>query len=304
MKNSQKSWVIPLICALFLISISCLQYYNAKNSLYAKPPLGVSSTADITYVSSQQIYDYLQPIIITQNTYLLAQHVGILAIDQAKSVINLIISDTQSALTSEQKILLIVAGASQRKSVPEQHELLTLFLQTPALHASTPLLFVAANSRYSALTPTIFYWILEHKKTMPAEAFMRWYKITVMDSFMYAILENDVTTLTTLLRYKVPLTSAQASELLWFVIGNNKNTTFVTVLVSQASANVDYARHGKTLLIKAVENNNAAMVQTLITQGAQVNLFVDPAIGTPLQIAIQKNRVKLEALLRKYGARE
>jgi len=121
-------------------------------------------------------------------------------------------------------------------------------------------------------------------------------------TFESAIDDDDLESLELLVTKKLRITPKQAAYLLWYAIDKNKNTNFVPFFVKRG-ANVNYIdSQGNSLLIRAVENNNEAMTRALLETGAIVDLVANPAIGTALQITIERGYSSIEFLLREYGA--
>ncbi|HXW86429.1 MAG TPA: ankyrin repeat domain-containing protein [Candidatus Bathyarchaeia archaeon] len=294
--------VIGVLCC----SIGII-HRGKRYELQAEPlPARTEETSEeLAYLSPEQAYLYIQPIIITHNIYLLVQKIGQLTLEQTKALLSVIIKDLRSPLTQEEKVTIILGCVELRKLRVEKYDLLSLFTTFSTLALGIPPLFVASISSYPKTVVTLVGWVQEQRVDAPAEKYAQLRKTFIDDGIRYAITENNIEALKKMLQYKVPLDKEKASELLWYVVSvQGRDNNFVSLLVTDAGADVNYAYNGRTLLMKAVENNDKAMVAKLLENGADVSLIINPAVGSALQLAIEHHFVTVELLLRKYGARE
>ena len=121
-------------------------------------------------------------------------------------------------------------------------------------------------------------------------------------AFARAVEDNDYAAVETLFSKKVRIPQHKASELLWYIVGTEKNSNLISLLVNHAQADVNYTENGKMLLVAAVEKNNTDMVRVLLDQGAIVDRVIDGEKNTALTIAMKNKYRSVAQLLREYGA--
>ncbi len=114
-----------------------------------------------------------------------------------------------------------------------------------------------------------------------------------------ALERNDVGMMIALYQTGMPFDTVEASPLLYRVIDENKNPDFVPFLVHYLKADSNFSPDGKrTLLIKAVEDNNMPLVHMLLEHGADPDIILDSQIGSAQQIAFERGYTPIELRLR------
>jgi hypothetical protein len=210
------------------------------------------------------------------------------------------IQDNVIPLSYDDKVKIIygmVMYADSKKNV--QYEWLDLFLKYPSLHLQTPVLLTLARSSYADAIGLLVAWGKDRQKNSAYNGILSQY---AQHAFMSAIEDNDYAAVETLFSKKVRIDQSRASELLWYIVENNKNSRLISLLINHAQADVNYIHNGKTLLIAAVEKNNLTSVRALLDEGVVVDRVIDNEVDTALTIAMKHNYHGVEMLLREYGA--
>ena len=263
MVMGKKRDVLHLLTVMGVLCCSIGIIHRGKRYELQAEPLPAKTedvSEELAFLSPEQAYLYLQPIVITHNIYLLVQKIGQLSLEKTKALLSVMIKDFQSPLTHEEKLSILLGCVEQKKTREEKYDLLSLLMNFPALTTGIPLLFVAATTDYTATISTIVAWVEEQEKIMDVEKYEQMKKMFIHDAFMYAIAENNINALKKMIKYKVPIGKEEASELLWHVVSSEgRDSNFVSLLVVDAGADVNYERNGRTVLAKAVENNDKTL---------------------------------------------
>src|SRR5690606_12151867 len=205
-----------------------------------------------------------------------------------------IIIDSTFLFSPEEKMRIIfgtILHCNGKKSI--QHRLLNFLITYPELHKTVPALLVLMRSSAVDILPVFTNWARSLHKNDQKEDLM---SLFVNDALVAAIDQDDYDIVESMFSKKIKISYEKASQLLWYIVENNKNNKFVSLLVRHAQANVNSIDNGRTLLIVAVEQNNKKMIQSLLDEGAVVDRIVDPAKGTALQIAMALNNIGIQEL--------
>ncbi len=218
----------------------------------------------------------------------------------AKDLVEKIITDESLSLSNEEKIKIIF-GLAAHKSLKKnvQYELLDLLLKYPALHKDSPLLLTLARGKYADMMGLFIAWGKDRQKTIARHDLLA---SSAESAFSVAVAQDDYQAIEVMLSKKLRISVPYASELLWYIVNNNKSSSLVSLLVRHAHADVNYAEREKTLLIAAVEKNNIDMIRVLLDEGAVVDRVVNARKGTALTIAMRRKYTQAAELLREYGA--
>jgi ankyrin repeat protein len=245
--------------------------------------------------------NFLQP---SRNVKEIANALTGLPIKKLTDVIDLIM-EQKSPLTSDDKLELLFALAAK---YPKNDSILFPIFDRidiyENLRKNEPVLYIAAHRGYATILPYLVKWAQGFKKRHAGYTHLS-IEHLIINSLRYAVEQNDTENLEIMLSHGVPITQQEASELLWTVVKDNKDPGFVGILLKNG-ADINYVEDGYSPLIKAVENKNFNMVRTLILETKKakkhldINAFYDPAIGTALQLAIEKGLTKIDAYLRKF----
>lgn len=287
----EKSGVHLLLGLLLLFSISVGMLYGDKKGYVELKPHD-RSAGGLATVSVDRAVQELAPFIQSRSKEQIVDSLEDVPVAQALAIIKKLLDESQVLLTGSD-LVAIIYGVMLYYPVDVQYQFLDLIPAYPRLQGVEPLLFVAAHSSYPQAIPTIRAW---SKKRLSDDGVAR--------ALTYAVEHDALDELRALHDNGITFTQGRATDLLWLAVNNNKSAVMVTYLINVAGAQVNSKKDGHTPLITAVEHNNMALVKTLVQLGAQVNMFVDPAVGTALQQAIHLGYTDIELYLRAHGARE
>lgn len=283
-----RSDIALLLTVLVLFSASIGFLHGSKT---VRKDTVRSYTHPLDEVRRSQALNYLQPLLIARAPGVLAQTLQGVSLERTEELARIIIKDNKSPLSRDEKVVFILALA--HAFTLDQYAQYKLFNLLRLLKKGTPPLVIAAQSEYVAEIPVLTGWIRSKNiiEFAPEQA------------LTYAVDTNNIDAFMNLIKYGVPLNSTVATQLLTLVVEQNRDVRFVSFLVDHG-ADVNVVENKRTLLMIAVEQNNKAMVQTLLNSGAQVGIVIVPEIGSALQLAIEKGYGDIDVLLREYGARE
>ena len=168
-----------------------------------------------------------------------------------------------------------------------------LFSFLSVLKPHEPLLYIGARSLAYRGLGAVRNW-LQQRSTLEQEQ---------RAALHYAIAHRDMTAFTRLMHYVGTMPPVLASELLFSVAHDNSDPAMVPPLVKHG-ADINGVYQGMTPLVAATKNNNLPLVKALFKHGADATKFGDPAVGTPLQVAIENQFVGIEQWLRDNGIKE
>lgn len=289
-----------IILSIFSASIFFLNNNKKKNNTQTHIDLTGHKTGSVTKVSLEYAYEQMGPLFISRDIDLIVKIVGQFKDQGAGGLVEKIIQDNSLSLSHEDKMNIIfgaVAYCGVKKNM--HYELLDLLLKYPLLQSDSSALLTLARSKYPDVIAMFINWGKDRQKNNGHAGLLTKY---VEQAFAKAIEENDCGAIELMLSKKVRLSHQTASEFLWDVVLNNKDSSLITLLVHHTQADVNYADSGKTLLIEAVEKNNTDMIRVLLDEGAVVDRVVDAEKGSALTIAMRNNYSSAEQLLREYGA--
>ncbi|HEV2600976.1 MAG TPA: ankyrin repeat domain-containing protein [Candidatus Babeliales bacterium] len=263
------------------------------------------SVNPIATLSDDEVVNFLTPLLSAQSEDNIVDTLVNIPIQRASAIVEKIIA---TDFPRNLIIQVIFGVATHYMNNPTAQKQLFVLLETKKLIPGAPPLFIAAQSSYPQIIPPFLAWAGNKKKQI------------VNQALRYAVAQNGTKELTVL---KTLITPEQASELLWYAVDFNGKSSVLQILIDR-NANIEQTQQGKTLLLLAVERLNPRIISLLIkaadtrkiNRKKYINKFIDPNIGTPLQLAIRmqndpkfapniKNEAaQIELLLIKYGASE
>ena len=254
-------------------------------------------------MNAQDAFDYLVPLLIAGTINGAAGMLKQFAPEVRDTVVTSVLDEENTHLKAQDKITFLIAAVQH---YTEDQDIQYALLDSIAQHKEhLPYQYTLQSATQDAYVSTIeplLQWIAQRRT---GKKYKRFAKKLFDEGLENLITHNDVHALDVLLSKKMPLRKQQATALLHTVVLKNRDPEFVSLLVQRAGANVNYTDKSKhTLLMHAVTQNNVPMTHVLLQEGAKPNKLTSPAIGTALQLAIQKRYVEVELLLRRYGARE
>ena len=274
MKNSKSFDIIILLSAL-LILCSGMSFLSGQ----------------IATDTIKQVWQQLQPFLISRNTQNVAAVITQLSYNQQKNIVQQLLADTKSTLTAEDKIRVVFEVVLSLTKEKEREELLQMLMNSEHIINEVPPIYVARLKKYSPIAKMLL-------KIIPKAVQNNLFFLAIQ----YALRDDKKATIM-IETLEFPLSVQQATQLIWQVVEERKNPALITALVKKG-AQISSKKNGRTLLVLAVEQNQPEVVQVLIENKANINEFDDPSIGSPLQVAVRKGLTAIEMLLRKHGARE
>lgn len=250
--------------------------------------------------SDKTVLNQISPLLMARNVKKIAEFISHLQQPQQLRIMNQLLDDQKNPLEVTDKIRLLLELALKTENQDHRIALYNALIENEQVAKQKPLLFIAAEGNYEDLLGSIADWLSQHK-----DVFSDWFYKGVLE----AIKENKPEIANKLLSRFLTIPPDLATKLLWEVIKGKKSAEFIAPLVKKG-ANVNDALQGRTLLIAAVELDQESLVGALLKNGAEktINTFVDPAVGTALQVAIQNQKKtkdsRIEELLRSKGAHE
>lgn len=250
--------------------------------------------------SIDQAYREMHSLFLVNDIDLIVKALSQFNYQLAREIVKKMIQDETTSLSCDEKVMIIygmIVRSCPKKNA--QYEWLDLLLEYPSLHVQTPVLLSLARSKYADNIALFIAWGKDRQKASGKMGLLASY---AEKAFARAVEDNDYAAVETLFSKKVRIAQTKASDLLWYIVGTHKNSNLISLLINHAQADINYAKHGKTLLVAAVERNNADMVRVLLDQGAIVDRVIDGEKNTALTIAMKNKYKSIEQLLREYGA--
>lgn len=276
--------VIFLVVILLLFSASIGILHGRKKGV---DPAVIADDMRVI-LEQQDAIDYLQPYLMSGNIDAVAKAIGEFADPLLVTVVDTILQNKTITLSDRQKVQLLAAilifDTNKQKQKMIMEHLVHYFSSYP--------LFTVLVPHYTKAVPRIVSWFQTHNK----QQLISWIK----KSIQAAIDQDDVEMLSTLYDVGMPFDMVKSSSLLYRVVRENKKPAFVPFLIHQLKADIKYSPDSRyTPLIKAVEQNNIAMVKALLEQGADPDHIVDAKIGNARQVAFERGYAPIELILKK-----
>lgn len=300
--ESRQTGIFRLFIIVIFFCVSIFFLNNNKKSFVTATHIDIYSIkTDLTKnFSLDRVYQEMNSLFLAHDLDLIVKTISQFKYNFAYDVVEKMIRDEALCLSSDEKVKIIygmVTHSYQKKNI--QYEWLDLLLKYPELHNQSPVLLSLARSKYADVIALFIAWGKDRQKAEGRMGLLAGY---AEQAFKAAVEDDDYAAVETLFSKKVRIVQAKASELLWYIVENDKDSKLISLLVSHAQADVNSADNGRTLLIAAVEKNNIDIVRVLLDKGAVVDRIVDNENSTALTIAMKHNYHSLEQLLREYGA--
>lgn len=279
--------IVVLLCVLLIFS-------GGISLIYGK---SVAAEA-VSAASDNEIIQAIQPLDVSHSVKKMANVLSQKPFEQQMRIYNQVIENKKSSLSPEERVELGLELLAKRNLESEQKTILDVIIRYPS---KVPMLYIAVDKKNLSVVPMIARYLGSNSDVLQEHSYK---------ALVHAIDQNNLVNFNQLMQSLGGISKDMATRLLWDVLNKNKDAQFIPYLTAQ-KADIDNAQNGKTPLIAAIEADNVEMVQMLLDKGAQVNKFVDPAIGTPLQRALAmqkqlktKSATTIELLLRNRGAKE
>ncbi|MFC1870725.1 hypothetical protein ACFLXW_00485 [Candidatus Dependentiae bacterium] len=281
----EQSDISLLLMVLVLFSASIGLLHGFKISL-----ISASDTQSVS-LSEQDMFDMIFPQLISDNIDKAAVTLQQFDFPAQLKVLQQVIKGDGIALSDIQKIMLIGALASYAQDITQKAALFTLLRST---FSDKPVLALIAV-QYPDIVGSLIEWAKKDRKK--EKEFKKWRYASIA----YTLAQNNVALLTDLYTQGLRLEPREAAIVLDKVVAGKRNVGFVPLLVRQFGAQVDGSDDGmRTVLIKAVEENNKDMVRALLAVGANPKYVQHESVGSALSIAIKNGLHEIESILRDY----
>jgi len=266
-------------------------------------------------INVQEGLSYLRTLLMSGSVNTIIDLMGQFPPQTSYDIAKHIMENEQSLLNDGSKQQLIFGLASKFAIDPAIQAKLFDLLLSIKLQQNESFLINAVNDDYKSIAPALCAWAKAQQTTHPELADFE------KKALFLATDNNNFTAVTDLHDLKICPDKPLASDLLWHAVKNNSDTRFVSYFVQQG-APLSMTKDGHTLITLAVENNNKAAVEQIVTllhkQGKSpqeiadyINSFSDHAIGTPLQllnklvnIEGKSEYITLELYIREVGGVE
>lgn len=277
-----------------------------------KPPAEVKSQVPpdehpFANLSPSKAADLLEIFEAAQDVDKMAEVLKGLTAQKAAAIAKEVIDDKTSPLTRDDMVEFLYALAlNYPNDVNAQSMILDLIADRSPLLQGAPFLLVAARSQYPQIIPPLLSWAQSVVRRKGEAQTPREIALLVQEGLEQSVLNNEPQSLETMFKQGVPILKDYASRLLWLVVEGNKKLAFVKLLVDRG-ASINHSAKGYSLIAKAVENENFEMIKTIVEVGGkklEIDAIYNPAVGTALQIAIQKGYSAVDEYLREHGALE
>lgn len=301
MEKKKIGGVHRLFVIIFFFTASILFLNSQKKTIITQTHIdGLEMPVSALPFSLDQAYHHINSLLVSHNTDLIVKFINHSMNHYATNLVEKIIVDKKFLLSDVEKMKILFGAVMYCKGKKAmQYHLLDLLLTHSDLCSSNSALLTLIRSNYSNSLPVFLNWLRDRQKD---ENLSNLWAFFVEQAFFMAIEHDDYDVVENMLSKKIRMSQEKASQLLWVVVEQNKNSLFIPLLVKYAQADINYVCNGKTLLIKAVEQKNKDIIQVLLDTGAVVDRVVDPEQGSALQVAMARNDKIIQDLLREYGA--
>lgn len=239
----------------------------------------------------QDALDLIEPLLFSENMDLAALTLVNYNLTVAKNVLEAILENKSVVLPDPLKINLLISAIAHS---PSDEKRLPFFDFLQDYFPDEPI-FYYVSEKTTGFFPAALHWAKRNENN--GQLVKQWQK----RSMDIAVGESDPAFLAFLYGNGLRTSTNHASQLLDQVTLEQKNVSFVPFLIRQLSAEANFSSDGKkTVLMKAVANNNLPMVRALLEEGASPTKVLDSTVGNAIQIAFEKGFVKIEELLRRY----
>lgn len=274
-----------------ILLVSLLLFSFGMHKLHAR-----KRVAGLETLSLQEVRDVVLPLLQSRSVEKAAQAIRGISVNNAVALLDTVINDKSLSLTRLDLLQLMWAVAGNYAHPSQHAQIFELLVRHDALKkGKEPFLFLAARTGYAkAISPLLQWTALQKESALQRSA---------DDAVRFAVKEDRFNVLTTLLKHGVTIAVDLAQELLWSTVDHDSDADFIPLFVKYG-AQVNAQRKGKTPLMIATEHDNLASAQALFAAGAKLNTIVDLAVGSALQIAVEKDSTQVEYWLREQGARE
>lgn len=294
-KNNSKD-ILILLSILIMISLS-IGFTHGKNETDTQNP------------STGEILNALSPQMISGDVPRMASAIGRLPIKQQREVIQTIIKNLKSPLNRKEKLNLIFKLALKNSNESARHIILSIIPEHMFLiDGAGPVLYLATLNNNEKIIPAIISAIqkMNAASKQPIDI-----TTLIISSLKYAISANEPVAMKKMFENGIQISKSQATDLVWYVIENNKAPAFIPLLKDQG-ADLNKVKDKRTPLIKATENKNFDLIKELVKDKADINLIPDVAVGSALQVAVRMQSTDnndttlalIDKFLRDNGAQE
>ena len=258
--------------------------------------------------STAQIIELLAPLIQTHDVKkiidVITNNIPKEKLEKARDIAKALLTSDRFDLNKQEKLSILFAiSIYYGNELYPPFPFLDIMLNDEKLIREYPIVYVAAKSGNEYAIKRVLSWA-DYSKDKVKKELLPYLRDVAKHSILMAALNNEMDVLKTLYDYNVTISQADANEVLWQVVAQNKKPELIKMLINLYKAQVDKPKDGMTPLVKAVRNKNLPMVKELLANKANINLIADRAIGSPVQNAVEVRDLIIENFLRDNGARE
>ncbi|MCL4229366.1 ankyrin repeat domain-containing protein [Candidatus Dependentiae bacterium] len=289
----------------------CIGFVHSNGAQTAKINSAGKNSA-IALIQPEKFLDYIQPFLQSRSVDRIVDLLISLPAREALKRARIIIEEQGHDLLREDELQLVAALADHYKKDQEaQGKFFELLLFDPVYYQNKsdeePFGYVIAYHGYAGLLPKLWEWasrfyVSGTSGKRPARELMG----DFIQNALRRIVEKDEDELLRAMPVAHDLFSKQqATALLTYAAQLPRSAGKVIAWLKKQGADVNAIDNlGNTPLLYAVKNNNRALVQALLKEGADVNLMPSSEKGTALQLARSLQHTELESLLRTHGAKD
>ncbi len=293
--------IVTMGLLVFLLGIGCVKFMNMQG---VTPDFEIeeNTTGSLETLSIEDFIDSIKMLLQAGTIDAVSKPISDLPSEKRKHVVETIIDPQSNVLINlDRKVALLVAVAAQSKDdISVAYELFDrLLVYQNQLPYQVALSVIAQFPEGIEIFNT---WVIKQKENPESVPFIN---SLVEKGLKYIVQEGNIEALKTVLAQTSLIDRIHANQLLLYLVDNKYEPGFIAPLVVNGYADINVTDAQKfTPLMHAVLDHNMSMTKTLLEHGADPNYLSDPAIGTALQLALEKRFVDIELLLRGHGARE
>lgn len=299
-KNATMFWLLMTLVPMCVVM--GLVQGLIKEAEIEKKHFSVALSHNIAHeLVPEDVMRSLQPLFVSGNIGMLVGAVNQFDRRMMHSLASIIVSDSQSALSQDDKLsfLLMLAHRNSMSKVI-QYKLFDLMMRMHLFNMHSPVLFGVAKKDYMGVLPSLISWV--HREKSALVSYIE-EKLLIDEAYNSAVEQDDLGLIERLSTSGIRIDSQKASDLLVHVVYDRKKSIFIPFLINRG-ANVNCIGPDRyTLLSKAVFYNDFITTRILLEAGADADLQVDETIGSARQIARVSGNKDLEKLLNRYVVR-
>lgn len=286
-----------LLSIFGLLSISIGFLHSGKKADSANQSYAtLIDSVSVEELSTKELRRHIDPLLFSHSIYSAAQALAPAPAVVLQDLMHDLLAKP-NPLTRDEKFLLLILTAQHQKDQKNRFALYDMLLNYDDLQKGQPVLALAARVEDLRVLSSLLGWMAYHKRKNDYGMLKNWVK----NGLQYLVHDNDFVAFKRLFEQRIRVDSGFASRLLLNAIKENKDIRFIPFLISKGVKPNFVGPNKRTLLMEAVVKNNQPMVEELLKLGADPNFIADPAVGSAIQLAYERNYVGLELLMRRFA---